>query len=471
MKRRHFTGGNFVINSLIALIPASLVIGILREIGFGGALIIVGVLWGFIYLVGELRERISKKGKISLENLKISKDYFRLKGEKAEDVVQGLTKKTFFADWCYLNPVLPDGKELCDLLVVFGQIAVIWQIKDLKLGKNGRYKKSEVDKNLRQISGAKRQLFELKTPIELENPRRGKELFNSTLIKEIYLISVILGEGEEAFSFVEEIKKHTVHIFTKEFLEVILNELDTISDFTEYLQEKEKLLSKNERLIIFGGEKELLANYLWDNRSFKKLESATNVVIAEGTWENLQNRPEYKAKKKLDKISYYWDSIINRAHMTTSEVEKLNYEKVARELARPNRFQRRYLSKAFFDAHLIIHNDKHDLFRRVLIGDGITYCFLFQDDPDPRENRKAMLGTMCFIARGKYPQNKKVIGIATERKIKPMCSYDFCLLDFPIWTKENQKNMEEIQKETGILIDPKIYSIHEDEYPKIIDES
>lgn len=65
--KKHFTGWNFVINVLIALIPASLVIGILREMGFGGALIIIGVLWGFIYLAGLLREKISKGGKKTIE--------------------------------------------------------------------------------------------------------------------------------------------------------------------------------------------------------------------------------------------------------------------------------------------------------------------------------------------------------------------------------------------------------------------
>jgi len=36
-------------------------------------------------------------------------------------------------DWCYPNPKLPDGKELCDLLVVFDDKAIICQIKNLKL--------------------------------------------------------------------------------------------------------------------------------------------------------------------------------------------------------------------------------------------------------------------------------------------------------------------------------------------------
>lgn len=396
------------------------------------------------------------------------KGYFYLKGKNAEKIVHELAIKTFLTDWCYLNPKLPNGKELCDLLVIFDEIAIIWQVKDLKLDKYGKYRKAEVEKNLRQLSGARRQLFDLKTAIELENPRRGKEQFDPTVIKEIYLLSILLGKGEKTFSFIENIKNYTVHVLTKNFTQIILSELDTIGDFTDYLRTKEEFLKKNKSLIIMGGEEELLAFYLMNNRGFNRFNRATHIIIDSGSWEHFQNKTEYKAKKKADKVSYGWDSIINRVHMTSSEYEKLEYEKVARELARPNRFQRRYLSKVYFDAHVRAHNDNaHELFRRILLGEGGTYCFLFQDDPEPREKRKAMLAAICWIARGKHQQNKKVLGIATEMKIRPACSYDFCLLDIPKWTAENQNDMEKLQKETGIFVNPNMGYTHEDEYPRI----
>lgn len=138
--------------------------------------------------------------------MNIGRDYFFIKGKNAESFVQDLALKTFFRDWCYLNPQLPDGKELCDLLVIFDDIAIIWQIKDLKLDKHGKYKKSEVEKNLRQLAGARRQLLNLQKVIELENPRRGKEQFDPIIIREIHLISALLGAGEDFFSPTESIK-------------------------------------------------------------------------------------------------------------------------------------------------------------------------------------------------------------------------------------------------------------------------
>lgn len=68
--KKYFSGRNFVINILIAFIPATLVITILRELGIRGALgslVMVGVLWGFIYLAGLLREKISKRGNKEME--------------------------------------------------------------------------------------------------------------------------------------------------------------------------------------------------------------------------------------------------------------------------------------------------------------------------------------------------------------------------------------------------------------------
>jgi hypothetical protein len=128
-----------------------------------------------------------------------SRHYFRQKGATAEAVIHQLATKTFFTDWCYPNPKRPDGNELCDLLVVFDDTALIWQIKDLKVDENGRYKEAEVEKNLRQLSGARRTLFDLKSPVMLSNPRRGAELFDPTAIKHVHLISVVMGEGEGAF--------------------------------------------------------------------------------------------------------------------------------------------------------------------------------------------------------------------------------------------------------------------------------
>ena len=44
--------------------------------------------------------------------------------------------------------------------------------------------------------------------------------------------------------------------------------------------------------------------------------------------------------------------------------------------------------------------------------------------------------------------------------------FDFVWLDMPIWTDQNQKEMEIVQQQTGILLNPKVSIIQEDEFPR-----
>jgi len=196
------------------------------------------------------------------------KHHFTTKGKNAEQVLSGLAQQTFLADWCFLNPRLPNGKELCDLLVVFDDIAIIWAVKDLKLDKYGNVNGREIEKNLKQLSGARRQLFELKTPIELYNPRRKRETFDPSSINEVHLISALMGEEEDAINMAEMIKNQFVHVFIKSFLPVLLGELDTIRDFCHYLTARKTVVSENRVGAIPGGEQDLLAYYLMRDRSF-----------------------------------------------------------------------------------------------------------------------------------------------------------------------------------------------------------
>lgn len=395
------------------------------------------------------------------QNLKFDKHYFQAKGENSEKFVHNLAKKSFLTDWCYLNPELERGKELCDLLVVFGDIAIIWQIKDLKKGKDGRYKESETKKNLKQLSGARRMLFDSNKKINLENPRRGQEIFDSSKIKEIYLISALVGEGEDYFEFVKEIKEKTVHVLDRNSVEILLNELDTIKDFIDYLKEKEKVLSIENQIILMGGEKDLLAYYLMNERNFDNFKEANLITIEEGCWDEFKKKPEYIAKKEEDKISYFWDFLIDKAHLSKDD----NYELVAREMAKLNRFQRRIKSKAFFEGQAKASLEKkNNFYRRTLVGEGVTCCFLYAKTKD-RTIRKNRLAEICFATRGHFKQNQRVLGIATEMDLLPSHSFEFCLLDFPEWTAKEQKIANEIKENLGIFRGHQMSRFTDNEYP------
>ncbi|MEN6384484.1 MAG: hypothetical protein ABFD79_04735 [Phycisphaerales bacterium] len=385
--------------------------------------------------------------------LRDDRHYFKLKGSKAEDILNELAERSFLTDWCYANPSLPDGKELCDLLIIFDNTAIIWQIKDVQL-KDGQIKESDFRKNISQLSGAYRQLFELKTHILLNNPRRGNELFDSQKIEQIYLIAGFFGESPFFVKTMFKVIEKHVHVFTRRFTETILNELDTISDFTKYLHDKEELHKSANSIIIQGGEEEILGHYILNDKTFNCLNAVKpfTLYVEGGQWKQLQQRSEYKAKKKEDFISYYWDYLINICHTGDNS----EYEIIAREMARSNRFERRIFSQQFIEANKLAHSKQAGIaYRRVSPSQkGITYCFLFYGNSvneSERNVRKKMLSIFCYITRGKIQENNKVVGIATDQYFNSKAAFDYCLIDIENWSDEDEELMKKNIKETGIF--------------------
>ncbi len=401
---------------------------------------------------------------MSNSEIPISKNYFSAKGKNAESFLYELSKKSFFVDWCYLNPLLPDGKELCDLLIVFDEIAIIWQIKDLKPNKDGGIKESDFEKNIKQLSGARRTLFDLKTPIKLNNPRRGEEIFNPEKIKEIYLIAVFIGDFQSSIPLIDSIKKYLVHIFIMPFLEIVLNELDTITDFIEYLRCKEKFITSfNQRIITLSGEEDFLGLYLLNDRNLDKFNNAILLTVADDIWKGFSTSENYNRREKADKKSYFWDNLINRAH----EAETGEYEIIARELARLNRFERRLASNSFIEAHLSLKNDPNKLFKRTIAIKGVSYCFLFAGEAEKDiEERKNLLFHTCMIVRMLKPENKTVIGISTSAAYGPTFGYEFFYINIPELSQSDIDEIKQYQNKLGIYTKPEEHFKQEWEYPK-----
>lgn len=135
-------------------------------------------------------------------------------------------------------------------------------------------------------------------------------------------------------------------------------------------------------------------------------------------------------------------------------------------MARMTRFERRVLSKNMYECHVMAHETNHDRHRVLPLNEyGLTCCFMFRADNTPdREFRKFSLAALCKISRMKYPENKKVIGIATDRIIRPTCGYEYVLLDMEQITPEFQKEAEELQKVTKFLTKTQLLEYRASEY-------
>ncbi len=398
--------------------------------------------------------------------MKFEKNYFQLKGKNAEDAINQLAYKSFLKEWCYPNPKDKTGKEICDLLVVFDDIVIIIQIKDIKFnGNDERYIKKAFEHPMKQIFGAERNLFSLSENLELENPNGDIITFNKSEITNIYRLVFSIGSGDVPYNIIQEQKGKLIHTFDST-IESILNELDTISDFCKYLKDKEDLIISNPKLqIIASRELDILCEYIKDKKTFDHLENVNLKNYDDGIWEKFIYSNVYKAKKEADKISYFCDDLIE---LTSTCPEKEDRE-IARELSKLDRFSRRIFSDFFISAHEQAEK-RNVTYRRYFENEGTTYCFLFTPKDFERINRKDLLHGSCYVTRNEYRNNFLVIGIATEIGSLIPHSYDFLYLYFEEWEEENIQEAKRIQDKFNIHESPKETLSTIDEYP-ISDET
>lgn len=270
--------------------------------------------------------------------------------------------------------------------------------------------------------------------------------------------------------------KGFVHVFDEESLHTLMQELDTISDFVKYLIDKEAFYRAG-KLTLFdgGGEEDLLALYLANGRKFP--EEPDLIVWDNDLWGTFKKDPEFQAKKKLDKISYIWDEIIEEMHQTYLDSNLItdvpytssrltDIEKAIRVMARENRRSRRLLSISLVD---FLENCQTKKTKSRVSDSSMLdarYVFLISDYDS---NRKANMGELlgrCIVARGVNQTKTKVVGLGFEfsKRVEGSAT-TVCYLDIPEWTSEWQDQMDYQQREFGYFTKPQVKRLTEDKYP------
>ena len=402
---------------------------------------------------------------------------------EAEEFVSHYCRRSFLSLWSYANPLRKRrGNELCDFLVVCDPDVIIVSVKDISLSNTGdaetdwtRWRREAVEASVRQIYGAERTLSKTSTVttkeggVGLRLPEKAARC--------IHRIAVALGgQGKVPFSS-KDFGKGYVHVLDGRAFEVVVGELDTIADFVAYLKAKEELHKKG--AMIFqegGGEEDLLADYLWRNRSFPDTGAPIIMWLGPGLWKTLVENPAWAARKAEDKESYLWDSLIEALSIDYLE-GRLTFDAVdgrdlpLRAMAREDRLARRLLSKALapFVAARQGSQVPARIFPQVPGRTGATYVFIACPIVIPPEARKQELQFRCFVARGKYLDSKTVIGVAVaiegrESHIGPLA--DLSYVHLPEWSDERSAIMDEIQRKFGYFATTRETRSHEDEYPK-----
>jgi hypothetical protein len=390
--------------------------------------------------------------------------------------VAGICDQAFLSLWSYPNPLKgPGKKELCDCLVVCDPDVIILSVKEIAVTESGdlgtdweRWRRKAIDASVKQIYGAERVL---RTASHVTAKDGQKRLpLPDAAVRRVHRIAVALGgQGKVPLTY-GDFGKGFVHVLDERSFEVILGELDTITDLVQYLRAKEAFLQGETHVILEGGgEEDLLAVYLSNGRSFP---TETDMLwLGPDLWTTFSSDLPYRRKKDADKQSYVWDRMIEEfceceregTLLGNSDLDSM--EQAIRTMAREDRFARRGLARSFLD-FLKASQEASVRARLHQPRLGTPYVFLACPKDTPREARVAELNLRCLVARGRIGKQPTVIGIGTERLGQEGHSLDLVYLHIPEWTAEQDAQASEIQRQYGYFLSPKVKRGSEDEYPK-----
>lgn len=189
-----------------------------------------------------------------------------------EKILSDLCDIAFLKLWSFPNPYKELGKELCDVLVVFDNNIIIFSVKNIKYNESKgiagwqRWKRKAIDESIVQINGAEKWIKKYPNQIYLNKNCNTIIPINSSKKLKIFRIVVAHGisdviarisgntsgslgikysddnDFENIPYFVKLPKSPIYHILDSSSLEILLKELDTITDFINYLKEKEKAI-------------------------------------------------------------------------------------------------------------------------------------------------------------------------------------------------------------------------------------
>ncbi|MBO0356230.1 hypothetical protein J0656_19590 [Muricauda ruestringensis] len=425
------------------------------------------------------------------------------KGNIGEEFVNEIAFNSFLEYWCYPSPKdeYGDKKEICDLLILFGENLIIISVKNYEFKEfYSRYFRRTIDKAVKQIYGAERKLFNSNRDIYIKHPKREIERFPKEKIKNVHRLIINLGEGVKFYPFNQETKDEKfITLWDKEAYQTIIQELDTIPDFLEYLTKREALFEdksvtilpgeeddfppetmkqfweyeqnhstpkERQRIIVSGTEHDILAYYLKNQRSFPEYFQSDEYdgmfVQIDGNWRDYNQREQVKDKRELDKDSYFLDELVKREILTSHDEKAVE---LATALMSFNRFTRRIISTnflEFFDAYK--DSGKDSFARRYgdFNGVGVVYVFYAQELPQEMVNTLISIAMESFCFYSNY-KSKSMILIATTTEFR---QFKMGLMkDIVPFSNEKEKQIKKDIKTLGWFTHHQEINFTEKEYP------
>lgn len=427
------------------------------------------------------------------------------KGNIGEEFVNGIAFNSFMEHWCYPSPKdeNDDKKEICDLLILFDDNLIIMSVKNYEFKDfYSRYFRRTIEKAVKQIYGAERKLMNSDKDIFIKHPKREIERFPKEIIKNIQRVIINLGEGVRFYPFNQVTKDEKfITLLDKEAFKTIVQELDTIPDFLEYLRKRELLFADktvtilpgneddfpaetanqffeyiqqqfnpNEKksILISGTEHDILAHYLKNERTFPEYIQSKEyngmLVQLDGNWNAFNQRKQLATKRELDKISYFLDELVKREILTNTNKNSIE---LATAIMSFNRFNRRVISNNFLQFFETYKEAKGNfLARRYADFDetGIVFAFYPQEMPQEMVNTLLEIALDSFCIYSNY-KNKSMIMIATTNEFK---QFKMGLIkDIVPFSKEKESQIRKEVELLGWFTNHQEIQVTETEYPDV----
>lgn len=453
---------------------------------------------------------------------------------ETESFLGNLCQESFLDLWSYQNVYRDqgrnnqrgDGKELCDLIVVCNDDIILFSDKNISFHSNKtdiawqRWYQKAIYNSAKQVLGAERwirtfpeKIFQDKQctqPLHIplpdletarfhrvlvasgakdackqyfENARRGSFLIFGHAPNSDY--SGILPSGTFPPFTIGDINPtgEFFHVFNEENIAIVLSELNTITDFIQYLTRKEKFI-RSGHLVCAASEEDLLGYYLRyaDKKGlhyFAPPEGASwtpqqFATIGEGLWDSYIKHAQYLQRKSADKISYLWDDLISQftKHIIAGTSMRLSspnagpHEGGVRYMAMEPRTTRRLHAIMLDDAIRTAPPDRPTM-RALIPNRRESYTktgYIFLQCPFDvtqhknydayREYRSGYLYAYTLVAASKFRHLHRIIGIATEPPYwqgKKQKSEDMILIDSQHLTPQMERQAKRLRKQFRIF--------------------
>ena len=437
----------------------------------------------------------------------------------SERALTKLAKKAFLSLWSYSNVFTDegrsngkgDGKELCDLLVVFGNDVLLFSDKDCEYHSSTdvkvawpRWYKRAVERSVNQLVGAEKfvkafpkRIFidkQCQTPFPVPLPdaktaryfliavTRGahlaaKQFFGGSSSGSVMLSSHLRGkehyESPFHIGFPLESERY-VHVLDEMTIDLLLEELDTVPDLVAYLTCKEAFISMPGVIVSAPGEEEILAHYMATlsdgQHALPEIPGkVTYVALPEGDWEAYATSPQRAAKKEADRVSYLWDSLIEHQSnfiragtaitLSDQSTHRVEHERIVRAMAQQNRLARRQCGADLY--YVLSKDDPEGVFARIHIsGSPPKRAFVFlaakrradMSYEEYRQSRMHFLTTYCHAIKGEMPTLQEAIGISAEPFSEKESSFEFIYVDHSTEQSDAEKKLwRDMADELNIL--------------------